>query len=69
MKKLKVIVWTDRKLTKRERKNFKTEHPGYRLSFQLRYPNFPLIMLVIAAMLVVLKPVLCDMLQELLLQL
>lgn len=58
MKNLKVIIWTDRKLTKRERKNFKTEHPGYRLSFQLRYPNFPLFMLAISAVLLILKPVL-----------
>nr|DAZ28496.1 MAG TPA: hypothetical protein [Caudoviricetes sp.] len=37
---LEVIVWTDRILTKEERRNYKKDHPGKRLSFALRYPNF-----------------------------
>lgn len=42
MKKLTTIVYTGRRLTKEERKNFKKDNPGYRLSFWLRYPNFGL---------------------------
>lgn len=41
-KKLTVIVSTGRELTPKERRGFKKDHPGYRLCFMLRYPNFPL---------------------------
>lgn len=41
----KLIIWTGRKLSKTERKNFKRENPGERLCFRLRYPNFPLFVL------------------------
>lgn len=40
--KREVIVATSRNLTKTERKNYKKEHPGYRLCMRLRYPNFSL---------------------------
>lgn len=40
--KLEVIVITGHELTKEERKNYKRDHPGYRLAFWLRYPDFPL---------------------------
>ena len=45
--KLEVIVITGHELTKEERKNYKRDHPGYRLAFWLRYPDFPLYMLAI----------------------
>lgn len=62
-KRKKVIVWVERPLTKEQRKNFKKENPGFRLSFRLRYPNFPETILIISLLLVTLKPVLIDMLQ------
>lgn len=37
-----VIVATGRRLTKEEIKNFERDNPGYRLSFLLRHPDFPL---------------------------
>lgn len=37
-----VIVITEHELTKEERVNYERDHPGYRLCFRLRYPNFPL---------------------------
>lgn len=40
--KMEVIIWTDRELTREERKNFKKDNPGKRLCFRLRYPNFPI---------------------------
>lgn len=42
MKRKKVIVITMHELTKEERRNYAKDHPGYRLCFRLRYPNFPL---------------------------
>lgn len=45
----KVIVYTDEVLSARDRREFKKRHPGYRLSFGLRYPNFPLVISAIAA--------------------
>lgn len=41
-KKKTIIVFTGRELTPEEIKNYEKEHPGYRLSFWLRHPNFPL---------------------------
>ena len=41
-KKREVIVYTDEYLTRKERKEFRKTHPGKRLSFFLRYPNFPI---------------------------
>ncbi len=41
-KKYEVIVMTSKELTREERKNFKRDHPGQRLCFRLRYPNFPI---------------------------
>nr|DAS81915.1 MAG TPA: hypothetical protein [Caudoviricetes sp.] len=40
--KREVIIWTDKELTREERKNFKRNNPGKRLCFRLRYPNFPI---------------------------
>ena len=40
--KMEVIIWTDKELTREERKNFKRNNPGKRLCFRLRYPNFPI---------------------------
>lgn len=37
-----VIVITDHELTPEERKNYSKDHPGSRLCFRLRFPNFPL---------------------------
>ena len=45
---VKVIVYTDEVLTARDRKEFKKTHPGYRLCFSLRYPNFHLYLSVVA---------------------
>lgn len=36
------IISTDRILTRKEIKNFEKDNPGYRLSFELRHPDFPL---------------------------
>ena len=33
------IVYVDKELTKKARKNYKKENPGKRLCFRLRYPN------------------------------
>lgn len=35
----KVIVYINRYLSKKERRSYSKDHPGYRLSFRLRYPN------------------------------
>lgn len=35
-----IIVYVDKELTKKERKNYKKENPGKRLCLRLRYPNF-----------------------------
>lgn len=40
--KKKVIVITGHELTPEERKNYSKDHPGNRLCFRLRFPNFPL---------------------------
>lgn len=37
------------KLTKEERKNFAKENPGYRLCFRLRFPDLPLYLSAISA--------------------
>lgn len=60
MKKSKkeVIVMTTRELTKRERREYAQKHPGERLCFRLRYPNFPMFISVIALLLVLLPTVL-----------
>ena len=36
------IISTDHILTRKEIKNFEKDNPGYRLSFELRHPDFPL---------------------------
>lgn len=49
-----VVVW-EKGLTDEQRKNYEAEHPGYRLSFEMRYPNFPIYFtLAVAAMFVIL---------------
>ena len=42
MKKKNIIIATGHELSRDERKNYAKEHPGSRLCFRLRYPNFPL---------------------------
>lgn len=37
----RIIVITDHELSREERKNYANDHPGCRLCFMLRYPNFP----------------------------
>ena len=49
-KKREVIVYTDEILTPKVRKEYKKTHPGKRLCFHLRYPNFPLIVSAIAVL-------------------
>ena len=43
MRKKIVIVSVGKKLTKKERQSFEKDHPGYRLCFRLKYPNFPFV--------------------------
>ena len=56
-----VIVITGHELTPEERKNYSKDHPGSRLCFRLRFPNFPLyvqsIVLVIEIILIIQKGV------------
>ena len=40
MEKREVIVYTDEVLTAKDRKEYKKTHPGKRLCFSLRYPDF-----------------------------
>lgn len=47
--KKEVIVWTEKQLTKEQRKNYAKEHPGERLSFMLRFPNTPLWMSILSS--------------------
>ena len=52
-KKLAVIVSTNEILTKEKRRSYKKDHPGERLSFALRFPNFPLYVSIISLLLVI----------------
>lgn len=36
------IVYVGKELSKEEIKNFEKDNPGYRLSFELRHPYFPM---------------------------
>ena len=47
-----VIVSVDKPLTAKERRDFSKNHPGYRLSFMLRYPYLPSRILSIAAIVI-----------------
>lgn len=42
------IVSTEKELTKEERKCYKKTHPGKRLCFRLRHPNFPIVSSIVA---------------------
>lgn len=42
MKRKEIVVYVNEKLSKEERKNFRKDHPGYRLAFPSRYPYFSL---------------------------
>ena len=60
MGKREVIVWVSGPLTKEQRRNFKKEHPGKRLSFYLRYPSLsmyllPVISLIVSIIVLVLR--------------
>ena len=57
----KVVISTPHPLTKEERRNFKKDHPGLRLSIWLRYPNLPLIISIIALLVAIAKPILEEM--------
>ena len=48
-----IVVSVPETLTKKERRSFRKDHPGYRLCFRLRYPNFPLIIAIISLILVI----------------
>ena len=48
-----VIVSVPYDLSKEERRSFHKDHPGYRLCFRQRYPNFPLVIAVISLVLVI----------------
>lgn len=63
MKKKNIVVWVERKLSKEEIKNFEKDNPGYKLSFKLRHPNFPFVILTVSLFLVAMKPILPYMLQ------
>lgn len=43
-----VVVW-EKDLTDEQRKNYEKDHPGYRLSFAMKHPNFPIYFGVLAA--------------------
>ncbi len=53
--KRKVIVYTDEILTRKARREYKKTHPGYRLCFSLRYPNFHLTVSAIALAIAIIK--------------
>ena len=57
------VISVEKPLTALQRKNFKKEHPGYRLCLRLRYPNAPLIISIIVLLLVVAEPILAGMLR------
>lgn len=59
----RVAVWTDREMSREERRNYKKEHPGKRLCFSSRFPNVPTIISIVSLLLVAGKPVLLGMLQ------
>lgn len=56
--KKEVIVWLSKPLTKKERRSFEKDHPGYKLSFMLRYPKTPLIISLISLTVVITKLIL-----------
>ena len=62
MKRTVVIdIERDEPLTKEERRSFKKDHPGYRLSIWLRFPKLPLVISAISLLLVVAKTILEEM--------
>ena len=34
-----IPAYPDRRLTRKERREYKKDHPGYRLAFPVRFPN------------------------------
>lgn len=46
--KKRVIIHTDKPLTKEQRRNYSKDHPGERLALHLRYPDFPLYVSLVA---------------------
>ena len=63
MKKRKEIIVDlgNKTLTAKERREFSKNNPGMRLSFMLRFPNFPLIISLISLLIVLIKPILVEM--------
>ena len=57
MKKRKEIIVDlgNKTLTAKERREFSKNNPGMRLSFMLRFPNFPLIISLISLLIVLIK--------------
>ena len=49
----RTVVSVPYDLSKEERRSFRKDHPGYRLCFRQRYPNFPLVIAVISLVLVI----------------
>ena len=60
-----VHICIGKELTKEERKNFSKNHPGEKLCFRLRHPNFPIVISIISLLFVVGKPIFHEMLQVL----
>ena len=43
-----ISVYPDRRLTRKERREFKKDHPGYRLAFPARFPNISIYISLVA---------------------
>lgn len=62
MSKKIVVVW-EKDLTDEQRKNYEKDHPGYRLSFSMKHPNFPIYAASIAGILAVIATILSELLK------
>lgn len=61
MKKTVITDLGNNYLTAKERREFSKTHPGMRLSFMLRFPNFPLWFSIISLLIVTVKEFLAEM--------
>ena len=59
----RTVVSVPYKLSKEERRSFHKDHPGYRLCFRQRYPNFPLVIAIASLVLVIASEFLRGMLR------
>jgi hypothetical protein len=57
-----VVVW-EKGLTDEQRRNYEKEHPGYRLSFYMRYPDFPIYFSIAVLLLVIILSGMCVLLR------